>query len=209
MKHPSSEELVSWVYGEGTPQAKKQLSTHVSECAQCREQVETWQGTMKTLDELPAPAARRRVAMAPVQWAAAAALLVGLGIVLGRFAFSTDEAKLRAAMQNEMRQQVAAMRVDLAQEFAQHQREAGEQFMAANTERLGAQFAEMLEQARAEDRATYLLALKELNAKQDAEVATLKKGLEAVVALADYGFEATEQRFEQLAAATQNTQQEQ
>src|SRR5215211_440696 len=126
MKHPSGEELVSWVYGEGTPQAKRALSAHIKECAECRQQVETWQGTMRTLDELPAPAARRRFAMAPVQWAAAAALLVGLGIVVGRFAISTDEAKLRAAMQREMHQQVAAMRADLAQEFAHGQGEAME-----------------------------------------------------------------------------------
>jgi hypothetical protein len=163
---------------------------------------------MKRLDELPAPAARKRFAPVPVQWAAAAALFVALGIVLGRFAISTDEAKLRAAMQNEMQQQVAAMRVELAREVAQGQREVMQQVVAANTERLGTEFAEMLEQARAEDRATYLLALKELNAKHEAEVATLKKGLETVVALADYGFEATEQRFEQLAAATRNTQPE-
>jgi hypothetical protein len=196
MKHPSGEELVSWVYGEGAAQARKQLSAHVEECAECRQQVETWQGTMKTLDELPAPAPRRRFALAPVQWAAAAAFLVGLGIVLGRLAISTEEVKLRAAIET----QVTAMRADLAQEFAQRQGEVMERVVAANTERLGTEFADMLEQARAEDRATYLLALKELNAKHEAEVATLKKGLEAVVALADYGFEATEQRFEQLAA---------
>jgi anti-sigma factor ChrR (cupin superfamily) len=208
MKHPSAEELVSWVYGEVPPRAGRQLSAHVKGCAECRQQVESWQGAMKTLDELPAPAARKRYATAPVQWAAAAALFVALGIVIGRFAISTDEAKLRAAMQNDMQQQVAAMRVELGREFAQGQTEVMEGLVAANTERLGTEFADMLEQARAEDRATYLLALKELNAKHDAEVATLKKGLETVVALADYGFEATEQRFEQLAAATRNTEQE-
>jgi hypothetical protein len=208
MKHPSAEELMSWVYGEVTPRAQRQLGAHVKACVECRGQVEAWQGTMKVLDKLPAPAARKRFVMAPVQWAAAAALLVGLGIVLGRFASSTDEAKLRAAMQKEMQQHVVAMRVELAREFAQGQGETMERLLAVHTERLGSEFGDMLEQTRAEDRATYLLALKEVNARHDAEVATLKKGLEAIVALADYGFEATEQRFEQLAAATQNTQQE-
>src|SRR5829696_8130966 len=100
MKHPTPEELVSWIYGEGP----KQLGAHVKECAECRAQVETWRGTMKTLDDLPAPVTRRRFAPAPLQWAAAAALFLVLGVIMGRFAFSS-EANLRATMQKEMQQQ--------------------------------------------------------------------------------------------------------
>ena len=184
MKHPTPEELVSWVYGEGP----KQLSAHVKECAECRAQVETWRGTMKTLDDLPAPVTRRRFARVPVQWVAVAALFLVLGIIAGRFAFSTNEADLRATMQKEMQQQ----------------RETMAQLVAANTGKLESDFESALQQARAEDRATYLLALKELNARHEAEIAVLKKGLETVVALADYGFEATEQRLAQIAAATGN-----
>jgi hypothetical protein len=181
MKHPTPEELVSWVYGETN---NKQLSAHVKECAECRAQTETWRGIMKTLDDLPAPAARRRFAWAPVQWAAAAALFLLLGIITGRFAFSTDEAKLRAAVQSEMQQQIAAMRTELTQDF-----EAA------------------LQQARAEDRAAYLLALKELNAKYEMEVAALKRGLETVVAVADYEFQNTQEQLAQLAATAQNSPQ--
>jgi len=184
MKHPTPEELVSWIYGEGP----KQLSAHVKECAECRAQVETWRGTMKTLDDLPAPVTRRRFAPVPVRWAAAAALFLLLGIIMGRFAFSTNEANLRATMQKEMQQQ----------------REMLAQSIVANTGRLESEFESALQQARAEDRAEYLLALKELNARHEAEITVLKKGLEAVVALADYGFEATEQRLAQIAAATGN-----
>jgi hypothetical protein len=133
-----------------------------------------------------------------------------LGIVLGRFAFSTDEAKLRAALQSEMQQQVAMAREQIAQEFQQRQNETmaqvvaiAEAKIAVNNQKLAEEFTMALQQARAEDRANYLSALRELGAKHDAEVATLKKGIETVVALADYGFEATEQRFAQLAASTQ------
>jgi hypothetical protein len=183
MKHPTPEELVSWIYGEGP-----NLSAHVKECAECRAQVETWRGTMKTLDDLPSPVTRRRFGPAPVRWAAAAALFVVIGIVGGRLAFSTSEAKLRATMNREM----------------QEQRETLAGLVAANAEKLESEFESALQQARAEDRATYLLALKELNARHEAEIAVLKKGLETVVALADYGFEATEQRLAQIAAATGN-----
>jgi hypothetical protein len=188
MKHPTPEELVSWIYGEGP----KQLNAHVKECAECRAQVETWRGTMKALDELPAPVTRRPLAPAPVRWAAAAALFLLLGIIMGRLAFSTSEANLRATMQKEMQQQ----------------RETLSKLMAANAGKLENDFESALQQARAEDRATYLLALKELNARHEAEIAVLKKGLETVVALADYGFEATEQRFAQIAAANGKSQQE-
>lgn len=206
MKHPTPDELVSWVYGESN--AEKEIRAHMKECAQCRAQVETWRGTGKILDELPAPVARRRFAWAPLQWAAVAAVFLALGIVLGRFAYSSNETNLRAAMLSEMQEQVAVMRADLAEDFAQRQSAAIAEVVTANTEKLAGEFSEMLEQTRAVDRATYLLALKELNAKYDAEVAALKKGLETVVALADYGFEATEQRFAQLAASTQNSPQE-
>jgi len=181
MKHPTPEELVSWIYGEGP----KQLSAHVKECAECRAQVETWRGTMKTLDDLPAPVTRRRFAPAPVRWAAVAALFLVLGITMGRFAFSTSEANLRASVDSTVKEQVAGMRAELSQDFDA-----------------------TLQQARAEDRATYLLALKDLNARHEAEIGVLKKGLETVVALADYEFEATEQRLAQIAAATANPPQE-
>ena len=211
MKHPTPEELVSWVYGEATPKEQRELRAHLNECADCRAQIETWRGTVKTLDELPAPVARRRSVPAPLQWAAAAAVLLAVGIGLGRFAFASG---LRANGKNEMQQQVAAIRGDLAQEFENRQREvmsqvvgAAEAKIAANTQSIAAELANNLEQARAEDRATYLLALKELNAKHESEVAALKKGLETVVALADYGFEATEERLAQLAANQNSPQQ--
>lgn len=187
MKHPAPEELASWLYGETSPRAQRALNKHLGECAECRAQVESWKATGKLLDDLPAPAARKRIAAVPWQWAAAAALLLGLGIVVGRVAFPAG-ASLRA----ETQQQMAAMRAELTRDFERQQREALAQVAAA------------IEQARAEDRAVYLGALRELGAKHDAEVATLKKGIETVVALADYGFEATEQRLAQLAANTTN-----
>jgi anti-sigma factor RsiW len=211
MKHPTPEELVSWVYGEATPREQRELRAHLNECAECRAQVEIWRGTMKTLDEMPAPVAHRRSVPAPLQWAAAAAIFLVLGIGLGRFAFATN---IRASVKSEMQQQVAAIRADLAQEFENRQRAVMSQVVtvaeakiAANTENIVAELANKFEQARAEDRATYLLALKELNARHETEVAALKKGLETVVALADYGFEETEQRLAQLAANQNSSQQ--
>ena len=145
----------------------------------------------------------------PLQWAAAAALFVALGILVDRFAFSTDEAKLRAALHVDMQQQLAAAREEMSQEFQRRHDDVvaqvaalAEAKIALGSQKLAEDFGLALQQARAEDRATCLTALRELGAKHDAEVATLKRGIETVVALADYGFEATEQRFAQLAAST-------
>jgi hypothetical protein len=211
MTHPASEQLVSWIYGEATN--SKELRAHLNVCAECRAQVETWRNTMKALDEMPAPVAHRRSVSRPLQWAAAAALIVGFAA--GAFAFSARESKMRAAMRSDMQEQVAAVRAHLTREFEDRQRNvfaevvaAAETKVTANTRTIASELASTLEQARAEDRATYLLALKELNAKHEAEVAALKKGLETVVALADYGFEATEQRLAEL-AANQNSSEQQ
>jgi hypothetical protein len=213
MKHPAPEELVSWFYGEANSREQREIKAHVDGCATCRAQVDTWRDTSRVLNDLPAPAARKRFASAPWQWAAAAALLLGLGIALGRFALPGDNARLRAVRSAEMERQVAAVRVDMAQEFERRHAEAlvqiaaaAESRIAASNQKLGEEFAALLEQARAEDRAVYLTALKELGARHDAEMATLKRGIETVVALADYGFEATEQRLAQLAASTQTTE---
>jgi hypothetical protein len=209
MKHPTPEELVSWVYGDGTQTERRHVNGHLKECAECRAQVDMWRSTMKGLDELPAPSAQRRRFMpVPLQWAAAAAVV--LAPYIAGAIFFTGEAKRRTATQQEARQQISTMRAELTQEFETRQRQALAQVVAAaeakvaeNTERISAEFASALEDARAEDRATYLLALKELNNKHAVEITALKKGLETVVALADYGFEATEQRLAQIAASTQ------
>ena len=213
MKHPTPEELVSWIYGEKTTRSKRELQSHVDECAECGAQVDLWRATATALDDLPAPAAPRRRwtrAVVPLQWAAAAALFIALGIVLGGFAFSTDKAKLRAALHADVQQQLATAREEMAREFQRRHDDvvaqmaaAAEAKIALGSQKLAEDFGVALQQARAEDRATYLTALREFGAKHDAEVATLKRGIETVVALADYGFEATEQRFAQLAASTQ------
>src|SRR2546426_3743693 len=79
MNHPTPEQLVSWVYGESTPKEQRELRAHLNDCADCRAQVDTWRGTMNTLDEMPAPVAHRRSTSRPLQWAAAATLIVGFG----------------------------------------------------------------------------------------------------------------------------------
>lgn len=206
MKHPTPEELVSWAYGESAE--PRRMSAHVESCRECRAQVDLWRATMKTLDDLPAPAASRRVAPVSLLWLAAAAVLFALGVVAGRFAFVQNDAEVRTAMQKEVQQQIAAARGEWMRDFEGRQRQtvaeiaaAADARIAANGEKLAAEFTAALQQARASDREAYLTALSELNQRYQTEIAGLKKGIETVVAAADYGFEATGQRLAQLAAA--------
>ena len=210
MKHPASEQWMTLLYGEAAADEKRALSNHLNECAECRAQVAKWSGTMKSLNDWRVPVAGKRSVPMPVRWSAAAALFMALGIVLGRFAFSTDDAQLRAAMQNQVQQQVAAMRAEVAGELEHKHQMALSQILAAadariaaNAERLTEEFARTLEASRAADREVYLAALKELDDQRQEQIAGLRKGLEAVVVLADYGFEATQQRLAQLAGLTQ------
>jgi hypothetical protein len=215
MKHPAPEELMTLLYGEASGQEKKELTRHLNECAECRRQMAQWRGTMECLDEMPAPATRRRSVPAPVRWLAAAAMLIGLGIVVGQFAFVTDDATLRAGLRAEMDQRVAAMRAELTRDFEQRQEvvlaqitAAADAKISAQAEKLAGDFSRTLDATRAADREVYLTAMKELDEKRQEQVGALRKDLEAVVTLADYGFEATQQRLAQLASFTQTTPQE-
>jgi hypothetical protein len=210
MKHPASEQWMTLLYGESTAEEKRALTDHLNECGECRAHVAKWRGAMKSLNDWRVPVARKRAAPTPVRWAAAAAVVVGLGIVLGRFAFSPVEGKLRIAMESQMQQQVAALRAEVTRELEQKHEAVMAQVLAAadarivaNTERLSEEFARTLEASRAADREVFLAALKELDDKRQDQIASLRKGLEAVVVLADYGFEATQQRLAQLADSTQ------
>ncbi len=215
MKHPAPEEWMAWLYGEVTAGERKSLTHHLDHCAECRAQVAAWRGTMSVLDEMPAPVERKRIPAIPLQWAAAAALLLVLGIAVGGLVFSSRSSRLDAAMQQRVDQQVAAARAELTRQFEQRETEiiaqlaaAADAKIASNAERLAGEFTKTLEETRNADRQTYLIALKELSLRYDNEIATLRNGIETVVALADYGFEATEQRLAQLAAATQSSAQE-
>jgi len=111
MKHPTREEWVIYLTGETQPTERSQLAEHLGECAECKEQVQSWRRTLGRLDawKMPAFTVRRRVQ--PFwRWAAAAALVVGTTFALGRFSSpaSADIAKLRKEMEDSVRQSVQA-----------------------------------------------------------------------------------------------------
>src|SRR5438093_10084405 len=86
MTHPNSEEWMSYLYGEVSTGEKSRLSAHLAGCAECSAKVSAWRGGMKSLDEwrLPAAGRARRPWQPMLKWAAAAAIVLGLGVAMGR-----------------------------------------------------------------------------------------------------------------------------
>src|SRR5215212_3026159 len=101
MKHPNRNEWVPYVCGEATPDAVQTLNQHLAECADCRAVVENWRRTLQRLDawQLPARRSRRSVAGPVIKWAAAAALVLGIGFALGRAISPGPDAKTMARME--------------------------------------------------------------------------------------------------------------
>ena len=112
MKHPDREEWIPYLWGEASPEVKTQLTKHLEGCTECREQVATWDRTIRKLDswKLPQRSAREPMPQAFVRWAIAAMLVLGIGFGLGRFSTyaSFDANKLRSDLESSLRASLAA-----------------------------------------------------------------------------------------------------
>jgi anti-sigma factor RsiW len=107
MEHPGAEELAEYIYHELPPARSAQIEEHLNQCAECRQRIEEWQRTRSALQRWEIPshrAAARSRAMPLVKWAAAAAILVGVGYGAGRM-HESQSADL-AGMKSQIAQQV-------------------------------------------------------------------------------------------------------
>jgi hypothetical protein len=109
MEHPTYEELFMHLEGSSSPEAAKRLQEHLENCPQCAAELAGWQRSVKRLQGCEWP--ERRAANPPawgpraLKWAAAAALVLGLGFGLGR-ASGPSTAKLKDSIITEVRQQL-------------------------------------------------------------------------------------------------------
>lgn len=211
--HPTPEEWMSFLYGEDAPPRHIELDAHLRECAQCRQQVQQWRGSMSALDSWKVPQTRRRVLARPaVQWAAAAAVVLGLGFGLGRLTSSStpDLAQMKAELRAEVDNRFAAARDQLAQAWQQHQTEFAQAVQAGAADAVSEETAQLLEnyvkafeERRVSDRNAYFAALKKLDERRQSEVASLRQDVATLAVNADDGFSRTQEQLLQLAAATQ------
>jgi len=172
MKHPSREEMMSYLYDELESEPRRALERHLEECAPCRAHLAEWRSTTRQLDAYAAAPARttrpgRQHWARPALAAAAAAVVLFAGFALGRSS-SVSHAELEAATQDVEARALAAGRAEAQRQLQQFAADVGKR-------------------------------LDTLQAQQSDDYASLRKELETVAVLTEAGFRQTENRFVALA----------
>src|SRR4051812_18005944 len=121
MKHPEREEWVPFVFGEADASQRRQLESHLKSCADCRQEIESWQRSVGRLDSWKLPrTSRSRMSFVPlVKWAAAAAVVLSIGFGLGRVTTARiDTEKVRTAVERDIRGELTQIARDEAAKTA-------------------------------------------------------------------------------------------
>jgi pyruvate dehydrogenase complex dehydrogenase (E1) component len=229
MTHPSTEEWMSFLYGEVDKETRGQFDRHLGGCAECQALVSSWRGAMKDLDTFRLPGRQeQQVATtftpAFVKWGIAAMFILGVGFGAGQLSKSAnhDSRKLQVEVVSQVREQLREeFKADLQAALASTERNATNEFRralraaftdwaatqtrtaTAQTQELLAALTESMVSARAEDRQTTLALLKSLEQQNFTAFALLKKNLETVAVVADNRFQQTETQLGQLISYTQ------
>lgn len=196
MKHPNQEQWMDYLYQELPADQRPELDQHLAACEECRAQVDEWRESMSAMDtwKLPAAPARPRQSVARPwwQWAAAAAVVLGVGFGLGRFATPQPDLQALARqmepqLRQQMKQEFAAMTVSYRTEI---------QKAVADLSAAG-------ESQRATDRRAVVGLLKEQEALRRADFAELRRDLETVAVLTDGGLRKAQDQIVRLASLAQ------
>ena len=103
--HPTQDELVSLLYGELAAPRITEVRSHVAACSECRAAHDELRRTMTALDAWRVATRVREeqpFGFPALRWAAAAAVVLGVGFGLGHFtAPRADEAAMRVVFQSE------------------------------------------------------------------------------------------------------------
>lgn len=170
------------LYGEATETERHDLDAHLRACPECAAKVKSWRAGMKALDEWKLPQASPARHQPALRWAAAAAVLV-LGVVFGRF-----------SMAREMDNRLAVLRSEIRLTAAES---AG-----AETQKWLTDFAKELDDRRGTDAASYIAALRQVDVQRSAEIARLRRDLGTVAVFADARLSGAEEQLYALAGYT-------
>jgi hypothetical protein len=184
VNHPSAAEWMAFLYEEVAPQQKRELQSHLAQCAACASQVKGWRAGMSALDEWTSPMVRRALRRwrPMVKWAAAAAVVLGAGFAVGRQT-STTASEL-ASLKTSVARLTETMERDRRFNTIHAATAANAQAM-----RLLAEYARLDEDGRAEDRKTVALALQAFESR----LARLRAELETVAVNTQDGFQQTQE----------------
>ena len=195
VSHPEAGEWMAFLYRELPSERQQELNRHLSECAACAQQVSDWRSNMAALDEWKLPALKQQARRRSVafKWAAAAALILGLGFVVGW------QTSLRTRELTRLKESVAQLSQAVQQERGLTLSNAvASATVAANAEsvRLLAEFSQLQERTRSSDQRALALTLQNLETR----VARLRAELETVAVNTEDGFEQTQQNMNRLAS---------
>ena len=183
MNHPTPEHWMGLLYGEATETERHDLDAHLRACPECAAKVKTWRAGMNALDEWKLPQASPARHQPAWGWVAAAAAVLVLGVVIGRFSMSQEMDKKIAALRNEIRL-------------------AATESAGAETQKWLTDFAKELEERRSTDAASYLAALQQVDLQRSADIARLRRDLGTVAVFADARLAGAEQQLYALAGYT-------
>ncbi len=215
MKHPSTEEWMSFLYEENSPRQRTELKAHLRSCPECCVKVAEWRAGMRALDQWTLRQTRRPTAVrGAMKWAAAAVIALLLGFGFGRIS-APDPGEinsLRRSLTEEFSRQLAATRAEMSDDLKQQQTAALRRILAAAAESANAatqdwlaEFAQSAEAKSAAEHDTIADALKQLDAKWTRNQAALRRELETVAVLTEDGLADTQQRLVQLADIAQTS----
>ena len=189
LSHPTAAEWMAFLYGESAAPRRREMGAHLADCPACSAHAKAWRASLHDLDEWILPASRPapRAWLPVLRWAAAAIVVLGVGMVLGRLmspsagdvaALKASVAKLSETVRRGPDASVAAATT------------------AANAEtlRLLSQYASLQDNQRTADQ----LALKDVLDTYDVRLATLRNELETVAVNTEGGFQLTRQNMAQL-----------
>lgn len=224
MKHPHPEEWIPFLFDESEPEAKKRLAEHLKGCPECAEELHGWRKSLHRLDAWPTPRQKRRgmPALKPALNLAAAALLVlGLGVGLGRWFSGTSGAGMsRAALENSLkasllpelrRQMQQDLGVEWQARFQQLQQETSnnlarvknEAVEAANTDTAHAlqEWIALNRSEREDDQESLVNYLETMRKQHESDFVSLRKDLETVATTTDDRIRAAQLKLLELTAS--------
>jgi outer membrane murein-binding lipoprotein Lpp len=178
---------MGYLYDEIAPERKRELQAHLAHCGDCGKQLRQWRAGALALDEWKLPALQKvpplRQPMTLLQWAAAAAVVLMAGVAIGRqTSNAAGEVAVLKASVAQLAQKIEAERATTSQQ----------------TLRLLADYAQLEEARRSEDRQTIGLALREM----DSRLVKLRTELETVAVNTETGFRQTKEGLTTLASYT-------
>lgn len=119
MKHLTSEDWASYLYGELPPEEKQEWISHLKDCGDCRAELEKWQSIQQHLNQwqLPPSTKPNNIRMPSLRWAIAAMALIGISFLFGYLSGprvpSTD--RLVAEVRRELESDLIKAKKELVQ----------------------------------------------------------------------------------------------